>query len=128
MANVIKLGARPKTFKQIEVAVTLPDGTEGVIPVTYRYRTKRDFGKWLDEATATVGSATRSDEDFSWEKFYEQNTEAAADQLLKAIDTWGLDVPLSRDALTQMGDEMPGAIAALLSAYGAACREGRLGN
>ena len=128
MANVIKLGERPKTFKSIEVAVTLPDGTEGVIPVTYRYRTKREFGKWQDEAAAASTVKRNENEEFSWEKFYEQNTDAAADQLLKAIDTWGLDVPLSRDTLIQMGDEMPGAVVALLGAYAAACCQGRLGN
>lgn len=139
MANKIKLGARPKTFKTIEVAVTMPDGFEGVIPVNYVYRTKKEFGRWLDEAAekskqktspAVDGSETTSAPpvEFSWEKFYEQNTEGAVEQLLGAIDSWELDTSMNRAALLQLGDEAPATIIALLGAYGSACREGRLGN
>lgn len=132
MANIIKLGARPKTFKETEVAVTLPDGSEGVIPVTYRYRTKAEFGKWLDDASAKArGSDDGAEGDkaeFSWERFYQQNTDHAVDQLMSAIDSWGLDIPLTREALKQMDNEIPAAVVALLSRYGIACREGRLGN
>ena len=130
MANKVTLGARPKTFKTFDVKVTMPDGEEGVIPVTYKYRTKSEFGKWLDAALAAGKKAGEkaTPEEFSWEKFYEQNIDTASDQLISAVDSWGLDVPLSRDSLRQMGDEIPGAITAMLSAYGEACREGRLGN
>ena len=43
----IKLGARPKTFKH-KVTVAMPEGGEGVIEITYRYRTRREFGAFLD--------------------------------------------------------------------------------
>lgn len=144
MANKIKLGNRPKTFKGFDVSVTLPDGEECAIPVVFKYRTKKEFGKWMDEAIATAKKtheASESEksaasneggeappEEFSWEKFYEKNTHAAVDQLLGAIDSWGLDIPLARGALEQLGDEIPAGVSALLSAYGAACREGKLGN
>lgn len=139
MASKIKLGARPKAFKTIDVAVTMPDGFEGVIPVNFKYRTKSELGRWMDEAAAKSKQKTDADAagdephsaapaEFSWEKFYEQNTEGAVDQLLDAIDSWGLDAPLTREALLQLGDEAPATITAMLGAYGAACREGRLGN
>lgn len=136
----IKLGATPKTFKAFDVTVQMPDGTEGVIPATFVYRTKKEFGRWLDEATAMTkkdaeaakGAAAEDEkqppEEFSWEKFYEQNTDVAVGQLLKALDSWGLDIPLSRESLLQLGNEIPAGVTALLAAYGAACREGRLGN
>ena len=129
MANKIILGARPKTFKPFDVPVTLPDGSEAVIPVTFVYRTKKEFGKWMDEAIAKTKSVIKGDpEEFSWEKFYAQNTDSAVDQLLGAVDSWGLDIPLSRESLAQLGDEIPASHTAMLSAYGTACREGRLGN
>ena len=126
----IKLGATPKTFKTFDVKIVMPDGDDGVIPVTYKYRTKSEFGKWLDAALETGKSDAKdqSSDEFSWEKFYARNTELAVDQLLSAIDSWGLDMPLARDTLKQLGDELPAAITAMLAAYGAACREGRLGN
>lgn len=139
MANKIKLGTRPKTFKPMSVTVQMPDGSEGVIPVVYKYRTKSEFGRWIDEANAQVkqkAEAAKAQKDvedagpaeISWEKFYEQNTEVAVEQLLKAIESWGLDEPFSRESLMQLGDEAPAAVAALLATYGDACREGRLGN
>ncbi len=129
MANKIHLGARPKTFKPVDVQLILPDGSEAVIPVTFIYRTKKEFGKWMDESIAKTKSVVKETPDeFSWEKFYEQNTDAAVEQLLLAVESWGLDGPVSRDALAQLGDETPAAVTAMLGAYGAACREGRLGN
>ena len=130
MANKVTLGNTPKTFKEFDVKFQLPDGEDGIIPVTYKYRTKSGFGKWLDAALEAGKNDVKGQppEEFSWEKFYERNTDMAVDQLLSAVDSWGLDIPFSRDTLTQMGDETPAAITAMLAAYGAACREGRLGN
>lgn len=130
MAAKIVLGAKPKTFKPFDVKVTLPDGDEGIIPVTFKYRTKREFGKWVDDAAENAKIERKQDDpaDFSWEKFYEQNTDVAVSQLMTAVDSWGLDIPLTRESLAQLDDETPAAVVALLNAYGAACREGRLGN
>lgn len=130
MANKVTLGARPKTFKSFDVKVTMPDGDEGIIPVTFKYRTKSEFGKWMDEAIAIGKDDVKSQpaDEFSWEKFYEMNTDAAVDQVLSAVDSWGLDIPFTPATLKKLGDEMPAAISAMLAAYGGACREGRLGN
>ncbi|MGB4064255.1 MAG: phage tail assembly chaperone [Azonexus sp.] len=130
MAAKIILGAKPKTFKPIDVAVTLPDGSDGMVPVTFKYRTKSEFGKWLDGATSKAKAEQKEGEtkEFSWEKFYETNTDIAVDQLLSAIDSWGLDIPLNRESLIQLDNEIPAAVVAMLSTYGLACREGRLGN
>ena len=127
MANIIKLGNRPKHFKEIEVAVTLPDGSEGVIPVTYKYKTKAEFGAWQD---AIVASAAPSDgEAPSWEAIYRQAGERSADMLLEIVDAWGLDVPLSRESIIELEADCGAAvIPALFKAFGAACREGRLKN
>ena len=128
MANIIKLGNRPKHFKEIEVAVTLPDGTEGVIPVTFKYMTKKEFGAWQD---ASVASAAPKNEGVAptWESIYRQAGERSADMLLDIVHAWGLDVPLSRESIIELEADCGAAvIPALLKAFGAACREGRLGN
>ena len=128
MANIIKLGSRPKHFKEIEVAVTLPDGSEGVIPVTYKYKTKAEFGAWQDAIIKRRPEFDQGDE-FSWEKLYEQGGELSADRLLDIVHAWGLDVPLSKESIIELEEDCgAGAIPALFEAFGRACREGKLGN
>lgn len=123
----IKLGNRPAHFKEIDVPVTLPDGSEGVIPVTFRYMTKTEFGAWQD---ATIQEAKAGPEgDFSWEKLYAATGERSADLLLGIVHAWGLDVELSKASILEVeADCGAGAIPALFAAFGRACREGRLGN
>lgn len=147
MANIIKLGNRPKHFKEIEVAVTLPDGTEGVIPVTYKYMTKAEFGAWQDAVIGAKPEAPKpaepekvADESdgekkvaeapkLSWEQIYVAAGDRSAEILLDIIHAWGLDVPLSKDTLLELeADCGAGAMPALFKAFGLACREGRLGN
>lgn len=136
MANKIKLGARPKAFKPFPVKFELPDGGEGVIQTTYKYRTKSEFGQLLDTmlgrkkgeiAEGAAGTAEPGVE-FSWEKLFAENAEAGADYLLDCIEAWDLGEPLSREVLLQLGDECPAAVAALMASYAGACRDGRLGN
>ena len=128
MATKIKLGNRPKTFKEIEVKVTLPDGEEGIIPVTFKYMDKVEFGRWQDKS-AESAKENYGDEDFSWEKLYERFGDKAADRLFEIIDSWGLDEELSRKTIKELESDCGASvIPALFSAFGNACREGRLGN
>ena len=128
MANVVKLGRRPKAFKEISVHLTLPDGSEGLIPVTFKYMEKTEYGAWKDKLAA-VAKTLAKDGEFSWEAVYEASGSAAVDALLEVIESWGLDEPLGRDALLQLGEECgAGAFPALFEAFGRACLEGRLGN
>lgn len=126
---IIKLGNRPKTFKEIPVAITLPDGSEGVIPVTFKYMDKMQFGKWQDGAASGFKDMKADNDDFSWEKFYKATGESSAEKLLEVIDSWGLDVELSKQAIIEIEiDCGAAALPALFAAFGLACREGRLGN
>ncbi len=128
MANIVKLGKRPKAFAEIEVPVTLPDGTDAVIPVTFKYKTKPEFGAWQD-AVLKEGGKKMQEGEFSWERFYADAGGRSAEILLDIIDAWGLDVPLSKDAILELeADCGAGAIPAMFEAFGKACREGRLGN
>lgn len=128
MANKIKLGKRPEVFKEIEVTITLPDGSEGVIPVTFKYMTKKEFGAWQDGIIRSK-PFDQPEGEFSWEKLYEQGGELSADRLLDIVHAWGLDVPLSKESVIELEEDCgAGAIPALFEAFGRACREGRLGN
>ena len=51
MASNIKLGARPKNFVRT-VTFALPEGGEGRIACTYRYRTRTQFGEFVDALIA----------------------------------------------------------------------------
>ncbi len=128
MANKIKLGNRPKTFKEIDIAVNLPTGEEGLIPVTFKYMTKTEFGAWQDSFSA-AGKVETAAEDFSWEKFYDMAGEKTADAVLGIIDSWGLDEPLSKKSIQAIETECgAAALPAIFRAFGEACREGKLGN
>lgn len=136
MANIIKLGNRPKTFKEIPVEITLPDGEKGVIPLTFKYHDKTEFGRWQDSMSAKAKAMESKNEDpdaepreFSWEEIYKRAGKHSADALLEVIDSWGLDENLSKEVLLQIEAECGGsAFPAMFEAFGKACREGRLGN
>lgn len=130
MTAKIKLGQRPKTFKPFNVTFPMPDGSEGAIEVTFKYRTRTEFGALVNEMYADAGADTAKTADgkVDFEKLHEQLGEKSAGHLLKAIDSWNLDERLGQESLTQLCDEMPAAAAALSVAYAAACTEGRLGN
>lgn len=128
MATKIKLGNRPKTFKAIDVKVQLPDGSEGLIPITFKYRDRREFGRWQDNIKNSFPEL-KTGEDFNWEAFYTKAGDLTADYILDAVDSWGLDEPLNKESLLQVESECgASALPAILSAYGEACRDGRLGN
>jgi len=126
----IKLGQRPKTFAPFPVKFTMPDGTEAAIEVTFKYRTRTEFGALVNEMYADAGASQAKTDggQIDFEKLHEQLGEKSASHLLKAIDNWGLDERLSQESLAQLCDEIPAAAAALSTAYAAACTEGRLGN
>ena len=137
----IKLGSKPKTFKPQTIKVTLPDGTEGDLPVTFKYRTRKEFGEFVDLSLATkkkeepavptvaeAAAAFKADEPFSLAALLGTATDTNAKYLLEIIDSWGLDAPLTYDSLVALGNELPGAAALCMEAYRACCVDGRLGN
>lgn len=127
MANKITLGQRPKTFKPVEIAFTMPNGDEGLIEVTYKYRTRTEFGTFIDGIFKDAGEK-KQDAEFSMKDLMEKTRDKNADYLIQCIDAWNLDVPLSVEALRQLSDEIPAAVSAIMEKYRIAAIEGRLGN
>lgn len=130
MAKIV-LGKRPKNFKRV-VSFDLPEGGKGSIEVSFLYRTRTEFGAFVDELldAAGVTPASQSDEDvkFSLAKALEKTVDTNSDYIMKIVDGWNLDAEFSRDSVQQMCDEYPGAAMAVIDAYRLAITEGRLGN
>jgi len=128
MANKIKLGARPKSFTRI-VKFPMLEGGEGSIECTYKYRTRSEFGVFIDELVESAGAKPKEDgEKFSMEELMERTAGQNAKYILDVLDGWNLDEDLSKANVQQLADELPAAAAAIMESYRTACVEGRLGN
>lgn len=151
MAKIV-LGAKPKNFKPFTVKVELPDGTEGSIEMIYKYRSRSEFGAFVDETIAKVragiadepeapakarkGKAAAKATDagapealeFSYERLHAGTSKANADYILSIADGWNLEAEFTHANIQQLADEAPGLAQAVMDAYRAACTEGRLGN
>lgn len=135
----VQLGNRPKNFKHT-VTVDMLDGTKGTIECVFKYRTKKEFGELIDGLTEAARAAEKKAEDaakalgdeaaapFSLKAFHEKNIESSAEYTMQVLESWNLDVELSRAAIEQLADELPGASSAIANAYRVAITEGRLGN
>lgn len=127
IARMVRLGERPDGLKDT-LRVRMPDGTEGLIPVTFRYRTRAEFGEFLDsifgiEVPAFDGAA-RDAGAVQQRGIVQYNGQ----YLHGCIQDWGLDVPLSLHACTQLANELPGPARALMDRYRERILEGRAGN
>ena len=125
----ITLGNKPKTFKKFPVKFTMPDGTSGQINVAFKYRTRAEFGVYLNDLFKSGDvEKPEGDEKLDFVKLFATTTDKSVAQLLDAIDSWDFEYELSKETLAQLGDELPVVLSALGAAYNAACTEGRLGN
>lgn len=131
MASKIKLGSRPKSFKRI-VKFPMLEGGEGAIECTYKYRTRSEFGLFIDNmmAVAEAAGAKReaSAEKFSMTDLMERTAGQNAAYIMDVLDGWNLDEELNLVNVQQLADELPAAALAIMEAYRTAITEGRLGN
>ena len=130
MAKII-LGKRPKSFKRT-LSVALPEGEVGSIELSFIYRTRTEFGVFVDEllSAAQVVPASAADDDlkFSLADALSKTRDTNADYIMRIVDGWNLDAEFSRAAVVQLCDELPGVALAIINDYRAAITEGRLGN
>jgi hypothetical protein len=128
----IKLGARPKTFTHT-ISVPMPEGGHASVQMVYVYRTRTEFGAFVDALLKTAGTAppaSQQAEDvaFSLRQALEATRDTNADYILQIAEGWNLDEDFNRANLVQLCDELPGAAMAIIEHYRAALTEGRLGN
>jgi len=130
MAKIV-LGSRPKNFKRV-IKVPMLEGGEGTIEVSYIYRTRTQFGAFVDELFAAAGvkpaSQDEADVKFSLADALAKTRDTNADYILQIMDGWNLDVEFSRGSVVQLCDELPGAAMAIIDSYRLSITEGRLGN
>lgn len=123
----IKLGQRPKVFKPCHVRFQMPDGENGEITITFKYRTRTEFGALIDGMFKEAGQA-RPDGEFSMRELMESTRDKNGEYLAQCIEAWNLDEPLTAESLRQLSDGFPAAATAIMDAYRSAALEGRLGN
>ena len=124
----IKLGATPKTFTRT-VTVDMIDGTKGTIECVFRYRTRVEFGAFLDTIFADAGvKPTDDDTKVAVADMMAKTRDTNADYLLQVMDGWNLDDELSKDTLQQLCDEFPGVANSIMETYRTAVTEGRAKN
>lgn len=128
----IRLGARPKSFTHT-VTVPMPEGGTASVQMRYLYRTRTEFGGFVDELIRSAGTpppASQADDDvaFSLRAALAATRDTNADYILQIAEGWNLDEDFNRLNLVQLCDELPGAALAIIEHYRLALTEGRLGN
>ncbi len=127
----IKLGTRPKNFKKL-IKVALPEGGEGTVEISYIYRTRTEFGQFVDDLMKSAGveptGQTDEEVQFSLAEALAKTRDTNADYILKIADGWNLEDEFDRQSLAQLCDELPGAALEIINQYRLAITEGRLGN
>lgn len=128
MASKIKLGNRPKNFKRI-VTFDMLEGGKGSIECVFRYRTRSEFGVFIDKLIEAAGAKDKPEGDkFSMAELMEKTAGQNAEYILDVLESWNLDEDLNKSNAQQLADELPAAVAAIMETYRTACVEGRLGN
>ena len=129
MASKIKLGNRPKSFKRV-VTFDMLEGGKGSIECIYKYRTRSEFGVFVDALMEAAGAQDQQPEGekFSMRELMERTAGANADYILDVLEGWNLDEDLSKPNVQQLSDELPAAAIAIMETYRTACIEGRAKN
>lgn len=124
----IKLGSTPKTFKN-NVIVDMLDGTKGSIECVFKYRTRVEFGLFLDSVFKDAGvKAADADEKVIIAEVMARTRDTNAEYLIKVLDGWNLDEELNVQNLQQLCDEFPGVANTIMETYRTSVTEGRRGN
>jgi hypothetical protein len=137
----VKLGARPKTFN-FDVTFKMLDGTEGIIPVAFKYRTRTEFGAFIDAMNADLRAVEPPQADVTNGKpvgdaspaavtmkgFWQEMAAKNGKYIMQVVDSWGLDEPFTLENVQQLADEVPAGAIAIMNTYRLAIQEGQLGN
>ncbi|MGC3984836.1 MAG: phage tail assembly chaperone [Pseudorhodoferax sp.] len=123
----ITLGKRPESFRR-KVTFPLIEGGDGVIMCDFKYRTKSEFGQFLDQMSSDAGVVPEEGKPLSIGDLMAKTVDRNADYLLDVLKGWDVDADLTRDNAAQLANELPGACVAIMEAYRLAVVEGRLGN
>jgi hypothetical protein len=141
MAQTIKLGSRPKSFTRA-ITFAMLEGGEGSMEWTYKYHSRKELAKLIDEVQAAAQAQHEADiaaikakaekkepiEPLKQVDQLDRDIGLQVDYLMQVVEGWNLDVKFDRAAVEQLADEVPAAISAAIETYRKAINEGRLGN
>lgn len=140
-AQKIVLGKRPESFEK-EITFQMLDGSTGCMKVEFLYRTRKEYAEFTDALQAAVTARAEKESarfkaaadageplpEFRQADLVAHQVNVNVDSILKSVKGWNLDIPFDREAVEQLVDELPAAVAAIITAYREAITEGRLGN
>ncbi|WP_292041441.1 phage tail assembly chaperone [Massilia sp. UBA6681] len=140
-AQKITLGKRPESFSK-EVTFPMLDGSTGCIKVDFKYRTRKEHAEFVDGIQASIEAKAKAEAErykgltdagqevpqIKQADIVGYQVAASVDTIMGAVKGWNLDIPFDREAVEQLVDELPAAVAAIVSTYREAIVEGRLGN
>ena len=127
IARQIVLGQRPKGIVH-SLKIPMLDGTEGLLPVTFRYRDRVEFGEFLDGIYGAQAPAFDGTTANASKQLQRGAVQINGQYVMSCLEDWGLDVPLNLDNCIQLAREIPAAVQEVMEAYRRLCIEGRLGN
>ena len=123
----IKLGSRPKNFTRL-VKFPMIEGGIGSIECVFKYRTRSEFGVFIDELMEAAGKKDAESDKFSMAELMEKTAGANADYVLDVLEGWNLDEDLNKSNVQQLADEIPAAVNAIMETYRTAITEGAAKN
>ena len=137
----VVLGKRPEFFTK-EITFPMLDGSTGCMEVKFIYRTRREHAEFVDGIQAAIEAKAKAESDrykaaaeageeiptVKQSDLVAYQVEANVDTIMKTVKGWNLDIPFDREAVGQLVDELPAAVAAIIATYRDAITEGRLGN
>ena len=133
------MGNVPTTYKR-EVLIPLHGGGEASMSVDFKYRSRSDYAKFVDEIIADavakdevktpVGVDENSEEakQITMQAIVSAQNDNAVEAMLKIADGWDLAEKFNKASLTEMQDKFPNAFVAINEAYRLSSVDGRLKN
>lgn len=119
------LASAPKTFKRI-VTITLLDDSTADIELTFKYKTRSEYAKLLDE----VMKAEKSDETKAETAvdIFKRLGAGTAEFLMKIVEAWDLDDEFNKSNVADLIDKFPAAANEITETYRIAILEGKSKN
>lgn len=120
------LASAPKTFKR-KVTITLLDESTADIDLTFKYKTRSEYAKLLDEVMSKENHIDTGVTESAVDIFKRLGA-GTVDFLMKIVDAWDLEDDFNKANVADLIDKFPAAANEITEAYRIAILEGRTKN
>ncbi|WP_157266644.1 phage tail assembly chaperone [Azohydromonas aeria] len=141
MPAKITLTARPGPFTKT-VAIPTPEGEDAKVSFIFKYRTRKEFAKFMDAYNAAARERAKAlfpqpaeGEEAPAEApavtdavLADAINESGAQYLIDVAEGWGLDEDFTLENAQRLVDMYPGTVPAVAKVYGETLKDGRSGN